>query len=296
MMSLMVGLVVLVGGQMALTQEQRVGIMTRCKFTQIGGGQVMLGDGTSGAFRHPGLIHGGGCVDTSDLVGQPMAFSYGIKGKIRRTLDNGCMILSAYGVSEYHTAYFSKNYLIYHPKTNRVFPDDTEIEMGAAFVRTGNVANLNLYGRIEVIEMIDIADNVDWKAAYDSALSIKAKRAKEQAKFESEMAENDRRQKEIAKKIGAEKAARDAIASLKSEVTATVAAMDKSCANLAKAENDMQAGFSVNAIRRHIDKLEKSKAKAPKLGMTDADVKDLTAKADAAIALGKATLGKGGAR
>ena len=225
-----------------------------------------------------------------------MAFSDGIKGKVRRTLENGCVILSAYGFSRYHSAYFSKNYLIYQPKSNRVIPDDTELAMGAAFVRTGKVINLSIYGHIEVIEMIDVDDNADWKAAYESALSIKAKRAQEQAKFEAEMAESNKRQEEIAKKLRAEKAAADAIVSLRSEVVATATAMSKSCANLAKAENDMQAGFSVNAIKRHIDKLEKAKAKAPKLGMTDADVKDLTAKANDAIALGKATLAKGSAK
>lgn len=161
----------------------------------------------------------------------------------------------------------------------------------------GDTSGLTNQGAVDL--MIANSANEIHQRKHDNMLKFERARLesiqRNNAELAAAKADADKKKKaeaEVANRIPNENAALD---KLVSDVAKSVANF-KRINSSADADWYTQIEFSKRAITRHIEKLEQAKAGWAKLKMDPQMLADMTKKADAAIALGKATLGKGGAR
>ena len=235
-------------------------------------------------------------------------FDYSVK-VYRKDPDTGNLILQASGrnrllgiASEELGKYKILNFYLDN-SSSVVVQDGWEFPKTAIFYRTGKIRDIQFFGRVEVIES---TETEKWKPIWLEARSRLADAAQRKAKAEMEAKEMDRKAEEAKVKAAnlakLDRKKADDMAAAKLAVTKTCADIEKSVANYRKLDSEMpsgwqtQIGFSANAIKRHIAKLEKSKSDLSKHALTATEKASLESAADSAIALGKATLAKGSAK
>jgi hypothetical protein len=230
--------------------------------------------------------------DESDTTRKMCDFPKWMNLTVAKTTNEGLIILSGGGFTGDRRGFVFKHYVIVNFVGLKVgIPDGESID--GVFVPTGKLTKMPIYGTMQALEYVT-EDDPNWKAAREEATKAfqRDKKAEndKRMKFEEELHQSNLRQEAAAKKIREDKSKAETASKAKGEITKLAELMDKSCSNLASAAVGQET-FSINAINRHIVNLEKAKVSITKAGLSDQDLKEFTAKADAAIAKGKKAIG-----